>query len=316
MDTLSAGLSFATGISIFLLFLGLVSSIRTRQRSAERLQAYLTPAPTRDESDSALAGLLLDLDKWMGKRSFGASIARDLAQADIKLTVAEYVLLHLGLFAMGLLLGPLLLRSAPAGVLVACVLLILPRFYVSSAQHKRLNQFNEQLPSALNSLSNSLRGGYGLVQAMTLVATQMSTPMSTEFQRVVSEVGYGLPYDVAFQNMLRRNPSTDLSMVVTAIEINLEVGGNLSEILDNISAIIRDRVRIQGQIRAYTAQTRLSSTVLTILPFGLFGVMFLLNRGYISMLWTSTSGLALLALAGFLLGTGTILLRKIAQINV
>ena len=98
-----------------------------------------------------------------------------------------------------------------------------------------------------------------------MLAAEMGPPMSIEFQRVVSEVSYGLPYDVAFRNMLRRNPGSDLSMVVTAIEINLEVGGNLSEILDNISAIIRDRVRIQGQVRALTATTRLSSNVLTFL---------------------------------------------------
>ncbi len=315
MNTLALGLGLASTIGIFLLFVGLLSLMRVKDRSTERLQSFLTPV-TRKESDNALAGVLLDLDTWMGKQSFGASVAKDLAQANIKLTVAEYVLLHLGLFAMGLVLGPLLLKSAPAGLLIACALLFLPRFYVSSARKKRLNQFSQQLPSALSSLSNSLRGGYGLVQAMTLVATQMQPPTSTEFQRVVSEVGYGLPYDVAFQNMLRRNPTNDLSMVVTAVEINLEIGGNLSEILDDISAIIRDRIRIQGQIKAFTAQTRLSSMVLTILPFGIFGILLIVNRAYISLLWSSTMGLALLAVAGGLLGTGTVVLNKISKIDV
>ena len=235
---------------------------------------------------------------------------------DIKLTVSEYLLLHLALFAAGLLMGPLIFHSGIAGVLLAVLLLLLPKFYVSSAQRKRLQAFNEQLPSALNSLSNSLRGGYGLVQAMTLVSNEMAAPLATEFQRVVSEVGYGLPYDTAFRNMLRRNDSADLSLVVTAIEINMEVGGNLAEILDSISTIIRDRVRLQSQVKALTAMTRFSSMVLTGMPFGLAALIFVVNPSYISQLWTTTAGLMMLGLALTMVGMGTIVLNRLGRIDV
>lgn len=213
-------------------------------------------------------------------------------------------------------IGPLLFKSAVGGVFLAIPLLLLPKFYVASAQRKRLQSFNEQLPAALDSLSNSLRGGYGLVQAMKLVSAEMQPPLATEFQRVVSEVSYGLPYDTAFKNMLRRNNSPDLSMVVTAIEINLEVGGNLSDILDNIGAIIRDRVRIQGQVKAYTSQTRLSSMVLTGLPFGLGALIFVVNPTYISALWTTSMGLIMLGIAGTMVTIGSIVLSKMAKIDV
>jgi tight adherence protein B len=154
------------------------------------------------------------------------------------------------------------------------------------------------------------------LQGMKLVAEEMPTPISTEFQRVVSEVSYGLPYDIAFSNMLRRNTGPDVNLVITAIEINLEVGGNLSEILDNISSIIRDRVRIQGQVASLTAMTRFSSMVLTILPFGLGGIIFLVNKEYISQLWTTTGGLIMLVLAIVLVVIGSFLLQRVAKIDV
>jgi tight adherence protein B len=196
------------------------------------------------------------------------------------------------------------------------VFLLVPNMYVSNAQQKRQQAFNEQLPAALNSVSNSMRSGYGLVQAMKLVSSEMPPPMSIEFQRVVSEVSYGLPYDVAFANMLRRNPSSDLSLVVTAIEINLEVGGNLSEILDGISSIIRDRVRIQGQVRSATAQVRFSATVLTFLPFGFAAIIFVVNPDYISLLWTTTPGKVMLAIAIMMVTFGGMTLRRVAKIDV
>lgn len=317
MDSLQVvSIAGGAGVSFLMLFLGVLSMAQRRNRATERLRTYVQPDANGTAESGPLADVLSGIDRWAGKRSFGASIARMLAQADVKMTVAEYMLLHLGLFAAGLVLGPALLRSAPAGVVLAVLLFLAPNVFVSSAQQKRQHAFAEQLPIALNSVSNSMRSGYGLVQAMQLVSTEMPEPMAMEFKRVVSEVSYGLPYDVAFANMLRRNPSPDLSMVVTAIEINLEVGGNLSEILDGISSIIRDRVRIQGQVRALTAQVRFSSMVLTLLPFGVAGVILIVNPEYISLLWTTTAGIIMLVAALCLIVVGSLILRRIARIDV
>ncbi len=317
MSTYQMGaIAAATGISIFLLFVGVVSMLQRKHESVQRLENYVSPDQSTANIDQSAAGPLADIDHWLAHMSLGTSISRSLAQADIKLTVSEYLLLHLAMLAAGLLIGPLLFHSAIGGVFLAVPLLLLPKLYVAGAQRKRLQAFNEQLPSALDSLSNSLRGGYGLVQAMKLVSTEMPPPLANEFQRVVSEVSYGLPYDMAFKNMLRRNNSPDLSMVVTAIEINLEVGGNLSDILDNIGAIIRDRVRIQGQVKAYTSQTRLSSTVLTGLPFGLGLLIFMVNPTYLSALWSTTMGLIMMGIAVTMVMIGSIVLSKLAKIDV
>jgi tight adherence protein B len=230
--------------------------------------------------------------------------------------VTEYLLLHIVLLAAGAGAGYGLLHSLPTALLVAAFLLPLPHLYVGSVKARRLQAFAQQLPNALTSLANALRGGYGIAQAMSLTAEEMTPPMSTELRRVVAETGYGLPYDTAFRNMLRRNPSDDLSLVVTALELHLEMGGNLSEILDNIGAIVRDRVRIYMQVQALTASQRFSATIVTALPFGIVAVMYVLNRSYISQLWTTTPGLIILALAVVLVVTGTIVLRRVATIKV
>jgi tight adherence protein B len=315
MDTyLILVVSGSAMLSVFLLYVG-VLTIRLRQNeSVDRLRNFTAPQRAR-AGDSALVGAIAGMDSWLTRRNFGANIARNLAQADMKLTVTEYVLLHVGLFALGLPLGALALKTPIASLPVALIMLFVPGFYVSSARGKRLKAFNEQIPSALDSLSNSLRGGYGLVQAMSLVAAELPAPMSVEMQRVVSEVSYGLPYDLSFKNMLRRNPGTDLSMVVTAIEINLEVGGNLAEILDNIGAIIRDRIRIQGQIHAYTAQARFSGLVLTALPFLLAALIYVTNPAYLSQLWTTTFGLIMIGVAAVMMVLGSLVMNKIAQID-
>jgi len=297
-------------------FLGSVALFQRGRVPVERLHTYVARLASGSQEESEAVGLLAELDAWLKRQNFGASAARNLARADIKLTVTEYLLLHGGLFASGLLLGPLIFGSALAGVVTAFVSLLLPQAYVRSAQSRRTQAFNEQLPGALSSLANALRGGYGLVQSLSLVAGEVSPPMSTELQRVVTEVGYGLPYDTAFQSMLRRNPGSDLSLVVTAIEIHLEMGGNLSQILDNISEIIRDRVRIQGQIRAFTAQQRFSALVLTCMPFGLGAMIYMVNRSYLSQLWTTTIGLLMLGLAMTMLCIGAYMLTKISKIDV
>lgn len=305
------------GLGVFLLFLGLVSFLQRGHETVSRLQAYTTSVtPDVEAEGRSSSPLVAMLDRMLAQHPLAAKIARNLAQADLHMTVAEYLLIHVALVAAGLLVGPLLLKAPMAGVLFAAGFLLFPQIYVSSAMKKRLQAFDEQLPPALSSLANSLRGGYGLVQAMTLVASEMPRPMCTEFQRVVTEVSYGLPYDTAFKNMLRRNPSTDLSMVVTAIEINLEVGGNLSEILDGISTIVRDRVRTQAQIRNQTAMVRYSGRVLTLLPIGLAVLIYFVNPTYVTLLWTTNIGIFMLGLAITTLTLGTLALEKIAKIDV
>lgn len=302
-------------IGVILLLVGILVLVRRSSVAVDRFHAYSAGVSAGADEDSS-ADLRARSDEWLARKGIGGGIARSLAQADIRITLSEYILLHLAIACGAFVGGLYLLHSPLAGLVVALLLLPVPHLYVGSSRAKRAVAFSEQLPNALSSLSNALRGGYGIVQAMSLTAEEMAAPMSTEFRKVVAEVGYGLPYDVAFQNMLRRNPTDDLGLVVTALEIHLEMGGNLSVILDNIAGIIRDRVRIQGQIRTLTAQQRLSSRILISLPFIVVGALYFVNRKYISQLWTTQEGLVMTFIAGTLLILGIFLLRRVSAIKV
>ena len=142
----------------------------------------------------------------------------------------------------------------------------IPGFYVRRQQTRRLNKFNDQLGDMINLMVNGLRAGYSTMQAMEAVSKELPSPICDEFRRVVQEMQIGIPMEVALENLLRRIPSEDLDFMVTAINVQREVGGNLSEILDTISFTIRERVKIKGEIRVMTSQVRASGAVLSLVP--------------------------------------------------
>ena len=156
-----------------------------------------------------------------------------------------------------------------------------PGIYVAQQQSRRLNRFNDQLSDMLNLMVNGLRAGYSTSQAMEAVSKELPSPICDEFRRVVQEMQIGIPMEGALANLLRRIPSDDLDFVITAINVQREVGGNLSEILDTISFTIRERVRIRGEIRALTAQVRVSGTILSLIPVFLTVVLWFLNPRYL-----------------------------------
>jgi tight adherence protein B len=164
---------------------------------------------------------------------------------------------------------------------------------------------------------NGLRSGYSVLQAMEAVSREMPPPISTEFARIVQEVQIGLSLDQAMSNMLRRIKSDDLDLVVTAINVQREVGGNLAEIIDVISFTIRERVRIKGEIRTLTAQGRYSGYVISLLPIGLAFVLFCVNKPYVERLFTSGwCGWAMVVCGLLMIGTGFIAIQKIVAIEV
>lgn len=232
------------------------------------------------------------LDRAVRGRSFAEEIRAHLARADIRLTVGEFLLLRLstaaGGFVFGFLAGRGLTRPLLGifvGVTFAIVGWLAPHYYVLWRARRRLRRFVDQLGDSIGLMANSLRAGYSLLQTMDLVARETAPPLADEFRRVVREVGLGVPLQEALEHMLRRVPSDDLDLLVTAIAINHEVGGNLAQILDVIGETIRERVRIKGEIRVLTAQQSLSGYVISLLPVGLAVVIFLLNPDYLSSLF-------------------------------
>jgi len=281
----------------------------------ERLETYASrgiAAPVRRERRT----IAVRLDRALRQRPFGQHIADELARADLQLRVSEYLSLCLLSGVMGILFGLLLFGTPVLALLSGVVGLFLPRIYLRRRQAARLKAFNDQLGDALRLIVSSLRSGYSMLQSMQVVASELPEPIGPEFGRVVREVGLGLSQEEALRNMLRRIQSDDLDMVVTAINVQHEVGGNLAEILETISDTISERVRIQGEIKVLTAQQMLSGYLLSALPFIVVLILFVINRSYISQLFQDTCGLFVAAVALLLVALGFLLIRKIVSIQV
>jgi len=181
---------------------------------------------------------------------------------------------------------------------------------------KRLKAFTNQLNDALNIMSNSLRAGYSFLQSVNSVSREMPDPIAHEFRRLLKELSLGQEADKALKNLVARVESDDLALVVRAILIQKETGGNLAEILDTISTTIRDRVKIQGEIKTLTAQGRLSGMIVSFMPVVLIGIMYMINPEYISVLFQHPIGRMLLIGSFINEVIGMLLIRKIVSIEV
>ena len=204
-------------------------------------------------------------------------------------------------------------------ILGAGVGLFSPRFYVRYLHTKRLKDFNNQLGDSLNLMVNGLRSGYSVLQAMEAVARELPNPIAVEFRRIVQEIQLGLPMEAALEHLLERINSDDLDLVVTAINIQREVGGNLAEILDVISYTIRERVRIKGEIQTLTAQGRATGYAITALPIGLGLLLFVVNRPYIGSLFDPANqpcGWGMVITGLIMIAIGGAIVRKIVDIEI
>lgn len=260
------------------------------------------------------------VEKAMGGQSFGKKLQAKLSQADLKLTIFEFMLFKGLTLVMGIMIGLYLGRGGAvqevlfglAGIVVG---FFAPDWYVKFRFAKRLKDFNGQLGDTITLLANSLRSGYSLLQSMELVSREALDPIGTEFKRVVREVGLGLSAQDALANLLRRVPSDDVDLMITAINIQYEVGGNLAQILDTISHTIRERVRIKGEIGVLTAQGRISGYLISCLPVALGVIVTLINPTYMNTMW-AFPWIIMPVCGGIMVFVGFLIIRKIVNIEV
>jgi tight adherence protein B len=310
------------GLSVTLIVLGFALSRRAEPSLEERLDRYAArevelmeerKKGKLSEEDSTIAGRL---NRVIVKKESADKIAAELARADLKLKVSEYILINIASIILFALLGQLIFRSLLLALASGVFGYFAPRLYVKRRQAQRLNAFNDQLGDAINLLANSLRSGYSLLQSLETVSREMAPPLATEFARVVQEVGLGLSIEQALANMLRRVRSDDLDMMVTAINIQHEVGGNLAEILETISFTIRERVRIKGEIRVLTAQQMLTAYIISFLPVGLGLILYAINHEYIGLLFSEPCGWIMVVVGVIIITAGYLVIRKIVAIEV
>jgi tight adherence protein B len=269
--------------AIILLVVGMIAtSSREQGVLEERLSQYLGEAAVPEDGGDQRRVISDWVTKRVERTTFGSRISQNLARADMKFKVGEYfALIFLSVVFVGGLAWLVGGRNIISFLIGGVVGYLAPGIYVATQQTRRLNRFNDQLSDMLNLMVNGLRAGYSTSQAMEAVSKELPSPICDEFRRVGQEMQLGIPMELALANLLRRIPSDDLDFVITAINVQREVGGNLSEILDTISFTIRERVRIRGEIRTLTAQARVSGIILSLIPVFLAVVLWFLNPKYL-----------------------------------
>ncbi len=315
------------GVIIILVLIGIgvyVSSSSERNMMEERLGKYIEQdQPKKSQGGREQSTLLTEwVNRRVEKSSFGEKLARSLARADLKFKPGEFiaflVILGIGLGGLAWFMGgddPV--GKTVSGFIGALLGVVVPIIYVRSQQGRRLTRFNSQLSDMLNLMVNGLRAGYSTMQAMEAVSKELPAPISEEFRRVVQEMQLGIPMDKALENLLRRIPSEDLDFVVTAINVQREVGGPLAEILDTIAYTIRERVRIKGEIRVLTAQVVTSGRILSAIPFAIFLIIWFINQDYMMEFFRNAvcGGIAI-GVGLLMIGIGYFIMMKIADIEV
>lgn len=199
---------------------------------------------------------------------------------------------------------------------LAVVVFFATRFWLNRRVKQRERKFLQQLGDGVMMMASGLRAGYSMMQTLKMVSREMPLPLSDEVHRVTMEVGIGIPIEEALNHLLQRIKSTDLELMVIAMNVQREVGGNLAEILDTIGATIRERQELYGEVRTLTAQGRISAYVITGLPVLVLVAMFFLDRPYVSALWTTTFGYFLSAIALTLLVIGFFVTKRVAEVEV
>ncbi len=309
-----------TGIAIIggVIIYSIVSFARGRKDVVrERLDLYAEGDIAAEAAPAERTSVLAErLDRALEHRGFANNIRSQLARANLKITAGEFLaatVISVILFAG---VAYVWKRSAIIALIAAILGFFTPRWYVNYKQRQRLNAFNKQLADVISLMTNSIRSGYSVLQAMEAVAREMAEPSAEEFGRVVREVQLGLAMEQAMNNMLRRVPSDDLDLMITAIDIQREVGGNLAEVLEAINFTIRERVRIKGEIRALTAYGRAAGYLISFLPIGLSVIMYLINPDFMKGMIEDPCGWIMIGVAVLGIVLGFLIIRKIVNIEV
>lgn len=305
-----------TGVVGAVVWLVTASGDRGRQRLAAlgategASSSASTAAPhTRADAVPMLTQALQATSLWQ-------DLQLQLIRAGWMLRPSEFIALCGGAGIGGLGLGWLVLRSLGQGIVLGVLGTAVPYVLLKSRQQRRLKMLTSQTPNALDMLASSMRSGCALLRAMQVVRSQMHPPVAEEFGRVVDEVQFGLTVEQALTNLVVRTDSYDLELIVTAVQTQLTVGGNLAEIFDSIAEMIRERVRLLGELQAATAEGRMSAGILLAMPFIMAFLINLISPGYLAPLFQEQLGLILMGIGGVLMAIGALIMRKLIDIDV
>lgn len=256
------------------------------------------------------------LDRLLHRIPLAHRIDALLVQAGVATSVEQFLAWSLGCMAAVGLLSLVWPFPFPARLLLATLGLGVPWLLVRRARERRLIHIERQLPEAADFIARALRAGHSFSNVLQIVGNELPEPLSSEFRIAREEINYGVPMNEALHAMAARIPLTDLRYLIIAVLIQRDSGGNLAEILGNISQIIRARLKLVAHVRVLSAEGRMSAWILGLLPFGVTAMMLLLNPQYISLFWTDPAGVRMLWFGAAMLIVGAVWLRKIIRIRI
>ena len=309
-NLLAVALPMAAAIAVFFWSLDRVRKERGRPAETER-----TPRATPRELVERLLRPAADNLSLRRTAEGKPTLTEDLARAGLNVTPAEYLLMRIGAVALGVLIGLFRFGISIGPIVMGALGFVIPPLVVGYLQRRRQNMFNEQLTGMLQLLSNSLKTGYAIDRALETVASKSQPPVSTEFERVATEITLGTSVEDALSALLLRINSPDLEFIVTAILLHTRVGGNLAEVLDNISDTLRDRLQTKRDMSVLTAQSRASASIITGLPILLALGLYVFVPGYFAPMTSTFVGYVLLGIAGLLILVGNILIRRMTALQ-
>jgi len=333
MSVVAAGLIILAGGSLFcvvMFSLGPGTAVATQNETLGRLERYiqLRELDARNAVDTqgpegplarllgSIRGLLVARDDAAVGVEGRDRFADQLERADISLRPTEYNALRLVIGG-----GAGLITSWRFGWVMGVAVAVAlgyfgGRFFVGFRQRRRLRAFDAQLAGVTVLISNGLKAGHAFIQALSSVAVSTKPPASVEFARCGHEIELGSPLEEALTRMVQRNPSEDLDLMMSAVQIQRIVGGNLAEILDNIAETIRERIRIKGEIRTLTAQARASGWIISLLPLALAGVLTLIAPDYFTPMFTDPLGIGMIFASLTSMLIGIFFIRRIVDIRI
>lgn len=319
MEALISALTFLT---VVLMIFGInCISVQEKERITKRLDS-ITREFKEDTIDTVVirpkfdfTSLLSTLGKSFVSLSFTNKIESALGKGDILLRVEEFIGLNILTTVGGGVLGLLGFGEGPPIFILAFLGLIIPWVFVSHKKKVRAALLNNEIGESLTGMSNSLRAGYSFQQAMDLVSKETIGPLATEYRRTMREINLGITTEQALQNLIDRASNDDLELMIGAVLIQRQIGGNLAEIFDNIADTIRQRIRMQGEVKTLTAQGKISGIIIGIIPVALFFILMFINPDYIGVLTERSTGWYILGGAAVSEVIGFLFIRNITNIE-
>jgi tight adherence protein B len=304
------------GMIIYSKYFG-ITKLKARKKIREVLQAKKTKSIEINLLRQSEINSIFS--EWV--RKLDTQVSRNLEvliiQSGVKINFDKFFILSSALFFSGLIIFTfLIIGSFVYSILPSLFLLITPYLYIQYKAKKRNEKFALQFPEGVDFLARSLKSGQAITASFGMLAEDFKEPLGPEFRQVFDEINYGLPFNQALGNLSTRNSNVDLNFFMVALMIQRESGGNLIELLTNLSALIRERSKMHGRIKNLSAEGRMSGWILVVMPFALIGIISIVNHQYISVLWENELGRKMLMTTGLMMLVGMFWIKRLVTIRV